>query len=303
MQNRPNEVKIKNWRDIKQISKLKSDSLVINITNRDEGIFSDRLVKQNSDFLKKNRSGYWYVGVKNNYDYVVLIFWRSRSGLEGKDIYVGEAIKANGRPKLISGGDKYIIQVRSWMHIGKTTSSVGEFCAPNSISSGSATHFLRWQIGSALADTATKQYKKLIAPDTNFKKIDPGEREAMRKYRLNQDKLRDLTLKNFNGQCCLSRIDVKEILVCSHIKPWAVSEEDEKCDLDNTLMLAAIWDRLFDRGFISFADSGKIKVSKKLTISNCQKIGIQREFALDKKFLTDGRKKYLKYHREYIFKN
>ena len=264
--------------------------------------FSDRLVKQNSDFLKKNRTGYWYSGVKNNYKYVVLVFWRSKTGLEGKDIYIGEVQKYKNQPKLISDSGKFIIQVKSWVYIGKTTSSIKDFCAPNSISSGSATHFLRWLDGSALTDTTTEEYKNILDPEANFQEIESGEKEALRKFRLNQDKLRKLTLANFDGQCCLSRIGVKEILVCSHIKPWADSEKHEKCDLDNTLMLAATWDRLFDRGLISFADSGKIMVSNKLTNNDCQKIGIQRESTLDKKFLTPRRKNYLKYHRENIFK-
>ena len=140
-----------------------------------------------------------------------------------------------------------------------------------------------------------------MRPGINFKNIDPGEKEAIRKYRLNQNELRKVTLAIFEGQCCLSRIGVKEILVCSHIKPWVISEGHEKCDPDNTLMLAATWDRLFDRGFISFSNSGKILISKKLNKDDCRRIGVQREVALDEKFLTPGRRSYLKYHRENIF--
>ena len=39
MPNSATEEEIKNWMEIKQISSLKSDSLIINITNRDDGIF------------------------------------------------------------------------------------------------------------------------------------------------------------------------------------------------------------------------------------------------------------------------
>lgn len=294
---------ISNWREIKQINKSKSDTLVINITNREDGQFSERLAKQNSTFLKRNKTAYWHAGVNNNYDYVVLVLWRSRNGTGGKDVYIGETKKSNGQPKLIPENGKFIIPVKEWEYIGKTTSSINKFCAPNSISSGSATHFLKWQHGAALTEDVPEGYKVLMEPEANFKIIDPGEKEAVRKYRLNQNALRKLTLELFEGKCCLSRTKVKEILVCSHIKPWVVSERHEKCDPENTLMLAATWDRLFDRGLISFSNSGKIMVSKKLNKDDWQSIGIQREAALDEKFLTSGRKDYLKYHRENIFKN
>jgi len=294
---------ISNWREIKQINKSKSDTLVINITNRVDGQFLERLAKQNSTFLKRNKTGYWHAGVNNNYDYVVLVVWGSRNGTGGKDIYIGETKKLNGHPKLIPENGKFIIPVKKWVHLGKTTSSINKFCAPNSISSGSATHFLKWQHGAALTEDVPEGYKALMEPEANFKIIDPGEKEAVRKYRLNQNALRDLTLKIFEGKCCLSQIRLKQILVCSHIKPWVVSERHEKCDPDNTLMLAGTWDLLFDRGLISFSNSGKIMVSNILNKDDWQSIGIQREAALDEKFLTPGRRNYLKYHRENIFKN
>jgi hypothetical protein len=53
-------------------------------------------------------------------------------------------------------------------------------------------------------------------------------------------------------------------LIASHIKPWRECTDHEKLDGCNGLLLAPHVDHLFDRGYISFEDDGRLLVSPRL---------------------------------------
>lgn len=100
--------------------------------------------------------------------------------------------------------------------------------------------------------------------------------------------------------CRITGVSNIKHLRASHIKPWSVSDNNEKLDGFNGLLLSPHVDHLFDRGFISFKDSGGILVSKELnpkvleqwSIASDQNVGIFR----------DGQRDYLDYHRDLIFR-
>jgi predicted restriction endonuclease len=43
------------------------------------------------------------------------------------------------------------------------------------------------------------------------------------KHRLNQGEFRDQLLKRYDEKCCLCNINMEELLVASHIKPWSLN--------------------------------------------------------------------------------
>ncbi len=88
------------------------------------------------------------------------------------------------------------------------------------------------------------------------------------------------------------------MLVASHIKPWSKSLPKEKLDVDNGLLMCPNHDRLFDRGFISFDDYGKILISSILTAESRQALGITGDIKIN---LSEKNKAYMKYHRDKIF--
>ena len=61
---------------------------------------------------------------------------------------------------------------------------------------------------------------------------------------------------------------MNELLVASHIKPWSISDANEKLDIHNGLLMCPNHDKLFDRGYISFDDTGRILISEKLDDNN-----------------------------------
>ena len=102
------------------------------------------------------------------------------------------------------------------------------------------------------------------------------------------------------GYCPFSKIDDVRLLIASHIKPWAICDVHEKNDPNNGLMLSPLFDKLFDKGYISFEDDGQLKISDWLSVANRDRIDFQ--FDVNDLHLTAERKKYLDYHRRNVFK-
>lgn len=131
------------------------------------------------------------------------------------------------------------------------------------------------------------------------------EREAIVKARVNQSFFRKNILSAYSYKCCITGISVPDLLIASHIKPWA---EDAKNRLNprNGLCLNALHDKAFDKGWISLSDDYHLLVSKKLK-DIMQGVIFEKYFddyenrpiELPKRFLPDT--DFLKYHREVRF--
>ena len=92
-------------------------------------------------------------------------------------------------------------------------------------------------------------------------------RESMvrAKQRINQNYFRNCLLQNYGGRCCLTHLSDPELLVASHIKPWAkCSNGFERIDPCNGLLLNALHDKAFDRGLITLSNDMTIIVSNRV---------------------------------------
>lgn len=89
------------------------------------------------------------------------------------------------------------------------------------------------------------------------------------------------------------------ILIASHIKPWMVSNNRERLDVNNGFLLLPNLDKTFGKGYISFADDGTILVSAKLSCS--AELGIVEDMSINQEKLNDSHKQYLDFHRSNIF--
>lgn len=122
------------------------------------------------------------------------------------------------------------------------------------------------------------------------------EKQQLIFSRIGQGNFRKLLIKYW-GKCCLTELNFPAMLIASHIKPWKNSDNYERLDVYNGLLLTPTLDRLFDQGYISFDDQGKIIFSSiikdhliTLNLSSEMKISLQKDHL-----------KYIKYHRENIF--
>lgn len=98
--------------------------------------------------------------------------------------------------------------------------------------------------------------------------LEGKERLSLVKTRVNQSVFRERLLKKYHT-CCLCKVGNQELLTASHIKPWSVSDSEEKLDAGNGFLLCPNHDALFDGGFISFEDNGTIIISNRLSPIDC----------------------------------
>lgn len=103
-------------------------------------------------------------------------------------------------------------------------------------------------------------------------------------------------------QCRLTGIDDLRFLRASHIKPWAkCASGDERIDGCNGLLLSPHADFLFDQGWITFEDDGRLVRSGQLPSQVIDRIGLNLQQGRRCGDFLDEQKKYLEYHRNAIF--
>lgn len=134
--------------------------------------------------------------------------------------------------------------------------------------------------------------KSLIRKDT--------EKNTIIKARIGQGEFRKKLLEKYSNACIVTGLTYKPLLVASHIRPWAVCDDDSRIDKENGLLLSANIDRLFDGGSVSFKNDGKIVLSSMLTQENVKKLHLEKIEKVDLK-CSSKMEKYLEYHRDVIF--
>jgi len=84
-------------------------------------------------------------------------------------------------------------------------------------------------------------------------------------------------------------------------KPWRDSTNAERLDGQNGLLLTPSIDHLFDRGFISFKEDGRLLVSPVAHKASLERMGVVtgREFEAGRFTSEQGR--FLEYHRDEVF--
>jgi len=125
------------------------------------------------------------------------------------------------------------------------------------------------------------------------------ERYQLVLSRVGQGRYRTNLEKHESG-CRITGITNGKFLTASHIKPWSKSSDFEKIDGNNGLLLSPHIDRLFDRGYISFEDSGTLMLSPKLPDDVVSAWSLSADFAL-RPFRKEQRA-YMEYHRTNIFR-
>lgn len=128
------------------------------------------------------------------------------------------------------------------------------------------------------------------------------EAERMVVQRVGQNLFRTALLDYWQGRCCVSGLDVPELLRSSHIKPWAICEsDDERLDVFNGLLLAPSLDALFDAGWITFQPEGVILFSTTLSQRAREALGVTDAMKVSR--LRPEHQHYLDYHRQHVFRD
>lgn len=151
-----------------------------------------------------------------------------------------------------------------------------------------------------------KKYDDIIESEIENSEI--TEKESLIKSRYGQGKFRNSLIDYWEGKCSVTGCEDTNLLVASHIKPWAwkgKTEKDkttnkERLSKFNGLLLTPNLDKVFDKGLITFNDNGEIKISNKLSYETMDILGINEKMKLQKQ-LEENHKYFLKIHRNNIF--
>ena len=133
------------------------------------------------------------------------------------------------------------------------------------------------------------------------KVIEKTEKTVEQKIRIGQNHFRKSLIQEL-GKCPITRINEKRLLIASHIKPWVHSNNEERIDSKNGLLLSPLYDKLFDKGIglITFTLDKRILISNKLSKENIERLSVQHNQIIPDLPII-GRERFLKYHRQYIF--
>ena len=124
------------------------------------------------------------------------------------------------------------------------------------------------------------------------------EREAIITSRVGQGLFRRESIKLWKT-CSVTGFTKESILIASHIKPWKLSDNRDRINPHNSLLLVPTLDKLFDTGHISFEPSGKIRLSDNINQPDWDRIGVHAGMKL--KEVPKETRAFLEYHGEYVF--
>ena len=136
-----------------------------------------------------------------------------------------------------------------------------------------------------------------IASDTSVRET---ERQAIVRARVGQGLFKE-RVSLIEARCRISGVENPVHLVASHCKPWRDSNNEERLNGENGLLLTPTIDHLFDRGFIGFEPNGKLIISPVAHLQSLKRMGIETERTVNVGGFSTGQKQFLEFHRNSVF--
>lgn len=125
------------------------------------------------------------------------------------------------------------------------------------------------------------------------------ERQAVILSRRGQGRFKQNVLE-FEKRCRVTGVEKLEHLRASHCKPWRDSDNSERLDGNNGLLLTPSVDHLFDRGYIGFEENGDLIVSPVADGYSLARMGVPTNESINVGAFRDSQQEYLAFHRENI---
>lgn len=144
------------------------------------------------------------------------------------------------------------------------------------------------------------QWEEKIEESILSSSMDQTQRETLILARKGQGKFR-LELSKIEKACRVTGVTNKDHLKASHTKPWREASNEERLDPENGFFLTPNVDQLFDKGLISFEDSGELIISEVADLNSLKRMGIPVDQKFNVGTFSAGQKHYLDWHREDFF--
>ena len=127
------------------------------------------------------------------------------------------------------------------------------------------------------------------------------EKTALVQARRGQGLFRDKVC-SIEHTCRVTKVNRMEHLIASHIQPWRDSNNEQRLDGENGLLLTPTVDHLFDKGFISFEDSGQLILSPVADQTSITRMGIDVRNSINVGTFSEGQRRYLEFHRDNVLR-
>lgn len=154
-----------------------------------------------------------------------------------------------------------------------------------------------WESKNSFQDELENQVSSDIEASLNTE-ITETEKEQVIKSRIGQSAFKKALLAR-EKKCRLCGISDERFLVASHIKPWSQSDNQERLDVNNGLLLCPNHDALFDKGYISFDDDGMILISESLNEAMKVFLNVNEAIKIN---MNEIQWQYMKWHRDNVLK-
>ena len=155
-----------------------------------------------------------------------------------------------------------------------------------------------WKPSKAGRETQSKINRQgVISPARarKYKKPDETERRGLVTSRVGQGYYRQQIIDRWEGKCPITGVSIMPILIASHIVPWSQSNDEEKLDINNGILLSPNFDALFDRHLISFENDGSILISDMISQEDREALGVNGSIRIP---VSEGMIPYLERHRK-----
>lgn len=126
------------------------------------------------------------------------------------------------------------------------------------------------------------------------------ERQSLVLSRVGQGEFRAKLVSYWRG-CAVTGADCIPLLKASHIKPWRESNNRERLDVFNGLLLSPNIDAAFDTGHITFDPHGKIVLSSVVAGPPAFQLHINAKLRIKQNLLCPEHQAYLEHHRREVF--
>ena len=129
--------------------------------------------------------------------------------------------------------------------------------------------------------------------------VSETERQAIVLARVGQGVFKS-RVGEIESRCRITGVENPAHLIASHCKPWRDSNNYERLNGENGLLLTPSIDHLFDRGFIGFESNGDLIISPVADRASLARMGIETNRLLNVGHFTEGQKGFLEFHRNEI---
>ena len=153
---------------------------------------------------------------------------------------------------------------------------------------------------SELITDVTKDEFNLINQLQNSVELTQTEKNQIIKARIGQGLFRRGLIEDC-PYCPITLVNDVNLLIASHIKPWRTSNNNERINPKNGILLTPTFDKLFDGGIITFSNDKHLLVSNIISVENKQRLNLVDQ-TIYPMLPIDGREEFLEFHRDVIFK-